>query len=77
MVGFIRIQREAITQKILLTSWVVKGENTFGKRLNFQIQIEDLRLKCRVLGEYPETKSSGEPVEKDEFGNLTSLPVFF
>jgi hypothetical protein len=31
----------------------------FGNSLGFQVQIEDLRLKCCILGENPKNKSSG------------------
>jgi hypothetical protein len=46
-------------QKILLTSWVVKRKIAFENSPGFQAQIDDLRLKCGILGENPKNKSTG------------------
>jgi len=40
--------QETTIKKILLTSWIVKGEIALGNKLGFQAQIEDLRLKCGI-----------------------------
>ena len=38
---------------------IVKGEFNFGNRLGFQAQIDDLPLKCCILGQKPKNLTSG------------------
>jgi len=46
-------------KRILLSLWKVKGKIALENRLGFKAQIEDLRLKCDILGRDPKNKSTG------------------
>ena len=41
---------------------IVKGEFNFGNRLGFQVQIDDLPLKCCILGQKPKNLTSGSNI---------------
>jgi hypothetical protein len=68
---------ETSSQKILLPSRVVKEKNGHWKSALFQTQIEDLPLKCCILGNDLKNKTSGEAVEKGEFGSAGPLRAPF
>lgn len=45
--------------KILFCYQAVKGKMAYGNSLGFQVQIDDLRLQCCMLGDNFKNKSSG------------------
>jgi hypothetical protein len=57
-------------QKILLTSWVVKEKIAFGNSLGFQARIEDLHLKCGILGDGTKNKTSGRSPRPGDLGEI-------
>jgi hypothetical protein len=54
-----------MTPNILSTSWVVNGKIAFANNLGFLAQIDDLYLKCCILGENSRNTISGSNIARN------------
>jgi hypothetical protein len=74
VVKFTWLRRGNNYQKILLTSWAVKGKIAFGNSSDFQAQFEDLRLYSRMVPEICQSLSTGRTLYLRPAAFLAFLP---
>jgi hypothetical protein len=72
--GYLEIGEKLNDPNLPLSSWRVKGIIALGNSLGFPPQIEDLRLKWRILRDGAKNKSSGRKRCSEKWRPYDQIP---